>query len=296
MQNNNDAHKNFYTELTLRNHGFISALTQQSIQQSHILIAGCGSTGGSAIELLIRSGAENLTFVDNGTYELNNANRQNMTTDDIGKLKADVHKSRALSINPFCTIDVHNNGINGDNVDELVRRSAVIVDGVDVTTQSGLLAKYLLHVKAQEFRIPVISGYDMSTAQYISVHDYRKADEPLMLGRLQLQDITGMDPLLACAKLIPAHCLPADILDELERHEQEGKDFVSQLGIAANLFGLLSVTLLIDILSGIDVKQEIYVDARELVRPADSEQQKLALQQRQQEFLSRLEQLSVLAA
>lgn len=296
MQTNNNDHNIFYTELTLRNHGFIPPITQQSIQNSHILIAGCGSTGGSAIELLIRSGAENLTFVDNGSYELNNANRQNMTTDDIGKQKADVHKARALSINPFCNIDVRNNGINEDNVTELVKRSAVIVDGVDVTTQSGLLAKHLLHVKAKELRVPVISGYDMSTAQYISVHDYRRPDEPLMLGRLTLEDIISMPPLLACAKLIPAHCLPADILDELERHEQEGKKFVSQLGIAANLFGLLSVTLLIDILSDAKVKQEIYVDARELVRPPQQEQDKTALRTRQQAFSTKLEQLSTVAA
>lgn len=296
MKKINDAHNNFYAELTLRNHGFIPETTQQSIQNSPILIAGCGSTGGSSIELLIRSGAENLTFVDNGSYELNNANRQNMTTGDIGKLKADAHKNRALSINPFCNIDVHNNGINESNVDALVKRSAVIVDGVDVTTQSGLLAKHLLHTKAKEFRVPVISGYDMSTAQYISVHDYRKKDEPLMLGRLNLANIMAMPPLLACAKLIPAHCLPVDILDELERHEKDGKDFVSQLGIAANLFGLLSVTLLIDILSGTKVKQEIYVDARELVRPAESTQQQLSTQQRQQDFSTRLEKLSTLAA
>ena len=76
-------HDQFYRELTLRNAGFISADDQCGLREAVILIAGCGSTGGSVIELLVRSGAEHLILVDNGSYELNNANRQNMVVGDI---------------------------------------------------------------------------------------------------------------------------------------------------------------------------------------------------------------------
>ena len=70
--------EDFYHEFTLRNAGFISEQEQAVLRNSVILVAGCGSTGGSAIELLVRSGAENLILIDNGTYDLNNSNRQNM--------------------------------------------------------------------------------------------------------------------------------------------------------------------------------------------------------------------------
>ncbi len=77
----------FYKEFTLRNAGFINDADQKTLRESVILIAGCGSTGGSVIELLVRSGAENLILVDNGRYDLNNANRQNMVLDDVDRYK-----------------------------------------------------------------------------------------------------------------------------------------------------------------------------------------------------------------
>ena len=97
--------KDFYHEFTLRNAGFISEQEQAVLRDSVILVAGCGSTGGSAIELLVRSGAENLILIDNGTYDLNNSNRQNMTLDDVGELKPEVFRLRCNAINPFAKIE-----------------------------------------------------------------------------------------------------------------------------------------------------------------------------------------------
>lgn len=91
-------HDQFYRELTLRNAGFISSDDQCGLREAVILIAGCGSTGGSVIELLVRSGAEHLILADNGSYELNNANRQNMVVSDIGRAKVEVFAERVWQI------------------------------------------------------------------------------------------------------------------------------------------------------------------------------------------------------
>ena len=250
----------FYTEFTLRNHGFISDQLQQRIQQANVLVAGCGSTGGGAIELLARTGFMTLYLADNGEYELNNINRQRMNIEDIDKNKAAAHAEKVAKINPNLTIEVDTQGITADNVESFVSRSEIIVDGVDVTTTKGLEAKYLLHETAKKYRKPVISGYDMDATQYVAIHDYRNSDEPILRGRVSPADIAQFDPLTICVMLITPDYLPLGILEELERHENKQKDFISQLGIAANLFGVIAVAAAVKILDNKQPASDIYID------------------------------------
>ena len=171
--------QDFYREFTLRNAGFISDQEQATLRDSVILVAGCGSTGGSAIELLVRSGAENLILIDNGTYDLNNSNRQNMTLDDVGELKPEVFKLRWEAITTFINIEVCNIGITPDNVEDYVIRSDIVIDAVDVTGRSGLEMKFLLHQVCHQYHKAVICGYDMAATQYIPIFDYRDKTLPL---------------------------------------------------------------------------------------------------------------------
>lgn len=272
----NDA-KRFYHEFTLRNAGFISDEEQQALRQAHILIAGCGSTGGSVIEVLVRSGAEHLALADNGSYELNNANRQNMVLADVGRAKVDVFRERMSQINPFVQISTHGHGITPDNVDALVAWADVIVDAVDVTGRSGLEMKFLLHEVAHRERKAVICGYDMAAAQYVPVFDYRDGSLPLMAGLLSAEEVATLDPLQACARLIPDDYIPVEMFDELTRHQQ-GKDYTSQLCLAANLFGVLGSSLVLDIVNNRPVETDNYVDLWCLLRkPLPRDEQ--ALQQ-----------------
>lgn len=267
----------FYREFTLRNAGFITDSEQQVLRQARILIAGCGSTGGSVIEVLVRSGAEHLALADNGSYELNNANRQNMVLTDIGRAKVDVFRERMSQINPFVQISTHEHGITPDNVDALVTWSDVIVDAVDVTGRSGLEMKFLLHEVAHRERKAVICGYDMAAAQYVPVFDYRDGSLPLMGGLLSAEEVATLDPLQACARLIPDDYIPVEMFDELARHQQ-GKDYTSQLCLAANLFGVLGSTLVLDILNNRPVETENYVDLWSLLRKPQARDEQ-ALQQ-----------------
>ncbi len=257
--------KAFYQEFTLRNNGFISKELQDLIARSHVLVAGCGSTGGGAIELLVRTGFTQLTLTDNGEYELNNINRQRMNIDDIEVNKARAHAAKVLKINPYLDLSVDTRGICADNVDHMIAQADIIVDGVDVTTRSGLEAKFLLHETAKKYYKPVISGYDMDATQYVAFHDYRLSNEPVLRGHISRADIRDLEPLQTCIKLIKPKHLPLGILEELERINEQGKSFVSQLGIAANLFGVIAVAMAVKILDGKYVKPDIYIDMWEQV-------------------------------
>lgn len=258
-------HEAFYRELTLRNAGFISDADQGRLRKAGILVAGCGSTGGSAIELLVRTGAEHLLLADNGTYDLNNANRQNMTHQDVGRPKVDVFAERTLQINPYLDLDLFSQGVTPDNVDALVARADVVIDAVDVTGRAGLEMKYLLHCACQRQRKPVICGYDMAAAQYIPVFDYRRRNLPVLDGQLTAEQVASLDPIQACTFLIPIDCIPVEMFDELNRH-RDGKDYTSQLGIAANLFGTIATALVLELANDRPVKSAIYQDVWDLVR------------------------------
>lgn len=260
----------YYRELTLRNAGFISADDQCGLREAVILIAGCGSTGGSVIELLVRSGAEHLILVDNGSYELNNANRQNMVASDVGRSKVEVFAERLRQINPHLKLQLHGNGITPDNVEALVAQADVVVDAVDVTGRAGLEMKYLLHRVCQRQYKPVVCGYDMAAAQYIPVFDYRNPDLPVLDNQLSAEQVATLDPLQACTFLIPVECIPLEMYAELDRH-LAGKDYTSQLGIAAHLFGTLATALIIDLVNGRPVRDAIYVDVWELIRRRDAQ-------------------------
>ena len=275
--------ESFYQEFTLRNAGFISDSEQHTLRQAHILIAGCGSTGGSVIEVLVRSGAENLALADNGSYELNNANRQNMVLTDVGRAKVDVFAERMLQINPHVAISCHAHGITPDNVDELVQWADIIVDAVDVTGRSGLEMKFLLHQVAQRQHKAVICGYDMAAAQYVPVFDYRDEQLALLDNLLTAEDVATLDPLQACARLIPDEFIPPQMFAELERHQQ-GKDYTSQLCLAANLFGVLGSTLVLDMLNGRPVCNDNYVDLWSLMRRPQADVQTDEQQQQRQQL------------
>src|SRR5207244_2930513 len=58
------AHDEFYGQITVRNRGLIDADDQRRLRTANILVAGCGSVGGAAVEPLVRMGAESLTLAE----------------------------------------------------------------------------------------------------------------------------------------------------------------------------------------------------------------------------------------
>src|SRR3954453_14734777 len=78
----------FYRILVTRNRGVVPAADQDRIGRARILVAGCGSIGGAAVEPLVRWGFRDLVLADPGTYELSNLNRQNAVVAALGRNKA----------------------------------------------------------------------------------------------------------------------------------------------------------------------------------------------------------------
>lgn len=254
----------FYAAFTVRNQNLISERDQQLLRHAVILVAGCGSIGGAAVEPLLRLGAERLVLAEPDGYELHNLNRQQATVADVGRNKAAVFAEWAALVNPHAQVRVETEGITAGNVAELVSGAALVFDGVDVTTTSALACKYLLHQHAHRAGVPVVSGYDIAGVQLVLVYDYR-GRMPVLAGRITERDI--LDPLRFLARVVPMSALPVEILPELRRQQSGQSAAFPQLVYSARMFGVLAPRLALDLLAGRPVRRRIIVDVNDLPRP-----------------------------
>ena len=78
----------------------------KKLQQSTVMVVGCGAVGSFAIESLARSGVGHIVLIDFDNVEESNINRQLFALDStIGKPKVEIAKSRIFDINPEIKVD-----------------------------------------------------------------------------------------------------------------------------------------------------------------------------------------------
>jgi tRNA threonylcarbamoyladenosine dehydratase len=202
---------------------------------------------------------------DSGTYELNNLNRQHATVGDIDRNKAEVAAERILAVNPHAEVAVHPEGVTAQNVRELTGTCDLVVDGVDVTTMSGLRAKYLLHEQAAARQLPLVTGWDMAGRLYAQYFDYRKINRPFD-GALTAADLDRLGIWDLIFRMLPFKRIPSDMLAELNTNLGRRDYSVPQVVYAALLFGAITSHMAARILAGEEVREEINLDVHHAVR------------------------------
>jgi hypothetical protein len=256
-------HEAFYKELTARNHGLVAPDLQSALRRTRFVVAGCGSTGGAVLMPLVRTGAECLVLLDPGQYELNNLNRQDATLEDVGRNKARASADRLLAVNPFCSIEVHEEGVEASAVSGILRDGDFVIDAIDVTSQDGIDAKLALHAAATSKRLTVMTAYDIAATQFIEIFDYRKVRE-LLAGRVKNPN-AGPEAILR--SLIPPLALPREIFSVLLERRRDPSLGFPQLAMTSTFLGALAVEIVLRLLAGKPVKRRIRVDLGDLVRP-----------------------------
>ena len=263
-------HDEFYAQIMVRNRGLVSAADQERLRTSNILIAGCGSVGGAAVEPLVRLGAESMTLAEPDGYDLHNINRQSVRLQDVGRNKAEVFQEHMRDINPYASISVEPDGITPTNVERVVERAAVVLDAVDVTTRPPLRAKFLLHKAAKRYRKPVVAGYDIAGLQMLVVYDYRDSAVDVMHGRVREAEIETIEPFDFLYKVIiswPIPPLPYEIIPVLRSQIRGESSGFPQIVYTCHLFGVLATRATLDLLAGRPVRTKTLVDVNDVLRP-----------------------------
>lgn len=250
----------FYAELTMRNRGFVTFPAQRRLAATTVLVAGCGSTGGAAVEPLARLGAQHFLLAEPGDYELNNLNRQGAFVHEIGRNKAAVCADRVRHINPGAHVEVWDEGITRANASDLVRRCDVVIDGVDVTEKAGWEAKARLHIAAAVHGRPVITGYDMGGTQYVRFYDYHRGDAPFD-GRITFGDIERLSTWDLLRRVVPMHVIPVEMLVQARHSLTRPDEGLPQLVHASLLFGALASRMVLNLVEDRPVRRHTVVDS-----------------------------------
>lgn len=143
-----------YSELTLRNQGYVNSKTQNKIRGMTLLIAGCG-VGSTIAEAVVRLGFEKFVLVDGDIVEPHNLNRQAFVAADVGEKKVRALARRLLAINPEAKVMEVDGWIDRSNVENLVSQADFILDTIDFLDLDAITA---LHDECHRVGKPIISG------------------------------------------------------------------------------------------------------------------------------------------
>ena len=113
----------------------------QKLQQSAVMVVGCGAVGSFAIEALVRSGIGHIIVIDFDRVEESNINRQLFALGStVGKSKVEVAKDRILDINPNIKVDAMN--VFFDDKTDLGIKPDFVIDAIDSVQSKIALYKW----------------------------------------------------------------------------------------------------------------------------------------------------------
>lgn len=124
----------------------------KKLQQSTVMVVGCGAVGSFAIEALARSGVGHIILVDFDKVEESNINRQLFALDStVGQSKVEVAKRRILDINPDIIVDVYD--VFFDDKTNLTVKPDFVIDAIDTVSSKIALYKWCF-----EHNVPFVSS------------------------------------------------------------------------------------------------------------------------------------------
>ena len=160
-------------QIILKNIGIIG---QKKIINSKVLIVGLGGLGCPVADLLARSGIGEIGIIDFDKVSLSNIHRQTLyTTKDVNKYKVDVVKKKLNLINNEVKINIYNKKANEKNLNNIINKYDVIVDGSDNFKTKFLLNKFSLKLK-KKLIVGAISKFD----GHIFSFDFNKKKMPCL--------------------------------------------------------------------------------------------------------------------
>ncbi|MEM4699788.1 MAG: HesA/MoeB/ThiF family protein [Candidatus Nezhaarchaeales archaeon] len=105
---------------------------QAKLRSSSVMVAGLGGLGCAAATYLAAAGVGRLVLVDHETVELSNLNRQVLHwTEDVGKLKVRSASEKLRKLNPEVEVEEVPLRIDEGNVQSLVAKVDLVLDGLD---------------------------------------------------------------------------------------------------------------------------------------------------------------------
>ena len=127
---------------------------QKRLKNAKVLCVGAGGLGSPALMYLAAAGVGTLGIVEFDTVDESNLQRQIIHgQSDVGRSKAESARDSVQEINPYVTVNLHEQRLDSSNVMELFAQYDLIVDGTD-----NFATRYLVNDAAVLLGKPYIWG------------------------------------------------------------------------------------------------------------------------------------------
>tara|TARA_B100000674_G_C37924148_1_gene954714 strand:- start:121 stop:879 length:759 start_codon:yes stop_codon:yes gene_type:complete len=170
---NNQTLSKYSRQIVLKNVGVVG---QKKILNSKVLVIGAGGLGCAIIDLLTRAGIGHLGIIEHDKVQHSNLHRQTLyTSKDVNRYKTDIIKKRIKLINSKIKLEIFNEKAIDKNLNKILPKFDIIIDGSDNFPTKFLLNKYSLKYK-KILIIGAISKFD----GHIFCFDFSKKGIPCL--------------------------------------------------------------------------------------------------------------------
>ena len=145
---------------------------QEKLQQSKVLVVGCGGLGSPIAVYLATSGIGHLHLIDFDKVDTTNLHRQVFySLDDVGKYKSKSLTQFIKQRAPFTQVSFSTKALTKSNVPDAIQEYDIIVDGTD-----SLPTKYLLNDACVLQGKPLVYGSLYKFDGYVSTFNFPQED------------------------------------------------------------------------------------------------------------------------
>ncbi len=127
---------------------------QQKINDASVFLVGAGGLGSPCGYYLAAAGVGHIGIADHDVVDLSNLQRQILhSTADIGRHKAISAKETMQALNPDVKVTPYTEGLNSDNILNIIKDYDIIVDGCD-----NFPTRYLVNDACVFLNKPLVSA------------------------------------------------------------------------------------------------------------------------------------------
>ncbi|HUA79576.1 MAG TPA: molybdopterin-synthase adenylyltransferase MoeB [Dyella sp.] len=147
---------------------------QLKLAQARVALLGAGGLGAPAALYLAAAGVGHLTLIDDDRVERSNLHRQVIHADArVGMAKTESARMTLSALNPRIDVELRQERLRADNVERLLDRHDLVVDGAD-----NFPARYLLAAATRRLNMPMVYGAVERFTGQVSVFDPRHGQSP----------------------------------------------------------------------------------------------------------------------
>ena len=147
---------------------------QEAWLNASVLVIGVGGLGSPVAMYLAAAGVGRLLLVDDDKVELTNLQRQIIhRTSAIGTAKVESARATVAELNPETRVDVFNTRLSGEELEQLVSQSDLVLDCTD-----NFGTRFEINDACVKFKKPLVSGAAIRLEGQVAVFDPRRPDAP----------------------------------------------------------------------------------------------------------------------